>query len=159
MQSLHCFAPEPQIRPHSLHNLSYQSLEWQPSYQQFCAGLKLFWFLSELSSPSSFFTPPSFCSFLSMPSFSSSFPFLFLSITSLTLLALAFFMFSCSAQVNMVFVFHAMCTNENIFCLLYFVTSIPTLRLLMNNQPTQWNKSETQKSTHSLNQTKQSNSL
>ena len=89
-----------------------------------------------------------------MPSFSPSFPFLFLSLTSLTLLALAFFVFSQSALVKVVFVFHAMSTNKNRFYLLYFDTSIPTLRLQMNNQPTQWNKSGTQESTHSLKSNK-----
>ena len=64
----------------------------------------------------------------------SSFSYCSLSLISLTLLALAPFIYSLSALVNMIFVLHAISTNKKRLYLLYCTTYIPTLTLAVINK-------------------------
>ena len=104
--------------------LFYQSLEWQPWYQQFYTGLV---FLNSLRTFNPLFlfftTPSSFYSFLSTP-FPQSFSFLFLSLTSLCPYGISpFYLLSlCSCQ-------HGFCFTCQFFYLFYTTTYIPTLIL------------------------------
>ena len=134
LKSFYCHTLKSHIWFHFLCNLSYQSLEWQPLFMQFCAGLVLFDFSEGFHSPLHLSHHPVFL--LLLPIYVSSPVFLLHSLffTSPALLALTIFIFSLSAVVNVTFVLSAISTNKNRFYLLYFTTYIPTLILTVSNK-------------------------